>query len=145
LAVTRVELDRMAAHPSGSREPAVTRSVLEDRVIHLPALATVVRPEEDARVGAEIERLWLFGPARLDVPRRVQHLRRGRSVDDVVRRREHRPVARVEGRVEHAPAFKQRAFGLPPAALFIAAEQKEPFSGANECEDADLGPYLDRE
>src|SRR3954454_6838911 len=55
LRVPRGELDRMAGHPARAREPPITRGVLEDAAIHLPALATVVRPEEHAGVTAEIK------------------------------------------------------------------------------------------
>ena len=70
--VAGVELDRMAAHPSGARKPLLARRVLQDAAIDLPGLPTVVRAKQHARVGPQIERPWLLRPARLDVPDGVQ-------------------------------------------------------------------------
>jgi hypothetical protein len=46
--------------------------------------------------------------------------------------------------VVHPPTIKQRALGLPPAAVVIAPEQEEPFACTDEREDADRCTYLGR-
>src|SRR5207244_5521453 len=60
------ELNRVAAHPAGTGLPALPRRVLEQGAIHLPGGTAIVRPEQDAGVGAEPE-LGIL--ARFDVPR----------------------------------------------------------------------------
>jgi len=60
----------------------------------------------------------------------------------VVGRREQRVVTRVDRRVIDPPAVEQRTLDLPPAAVVIAPEKEEPFSRADECEDADRWTYL---
>jgi hypothetical protein len=69
--VAWVELDRVAAHPAGAGQPAVTRRVLENAAVWLPCLAAVVGPKQHAGVRSEVKRPGLVWPARLDVPRRV--------------------------------------------------------------------------
>jgi hypothetical protein len=60
----------------------------------------------------------------------------------VVGRREQRVVTRVDRRVEDPPAVEQRTLDLPQATIVIAPEKEEPFSRADECEDADRWTYL---
>jgi hypothetical protein len=55
----------------------------------------------------------------------------------VVRRGVQRAVARVEYRVVHAPALEQRAFGLPLAAIVVAAQQEQSLACADLCLDDD--------
>jgi hypothetical protein len=97
--------------------------MLEQRLVHVPGLAAVVGSEEDSRVPAEPE---LRVPTGLDVPGRVELqtalLREAellgplprvslvvgtmdrRAVEEVVRRRVQRFVARVDDCVVDAPA-----------------------------------------
>jgi hypothetical protein len=56
--------------------------------------------------------------------------------------REQRVVTRVDRRVVDPPAVEQRTLDLPPAAVVIAPEKKEPFPRADECEDGDRWTYL---
>jgi hypothetical protein len=44
---------------------------------------------------------------------------------------EQRAITRVDRRVVDAPAGKERAVGLPPAAVVIAPEQEKPLGRAD--------------
>src|SRR5207244_386122 len=63
------DLDRVAAHASGARLPALPRRMLDEPRDRLEGRAAVVRPEEHARVAAQPE---LRAEARLEVPGGVQ-------------------------------------------------------------------------
>ena len=61
----------MRAHPACSGV-ALARGGGQDSLVDLPALAGVVRAEEDSRSGAEPDTARLGVAARLDMPRHLQ-------------------------------------------------------------------------
>src|SRR5438270_2166515 len=60
-----MDLDRVRAHPAGAGVPALASLVLDQAHHRFPCFASVVRPEERPRRGAEPDRVAV---TRLDVP-----------------------------------------------------------------------------
>src|SRR6516164_8350385 len=149
----------MTTQPAGAGNPAITCGVLQNATIWLPGFAGIVRAEEKPRIRSEVQRPGLLGKARLDVPGRVHRQPRPpgqadllrarprlatvgrpldrRTIDDMVRRRVERAVARIDRRVVHAPAVEQWAPHLPLTAIIIGFENEEPLARACQGQDAD--------
>ena len=158
LGLVGIQRDRVAAHAAGARVPPIASLVTDDPVHRLPAVASVVRAEENPRRGAQPEPTVLAGPPRLDVPGLLQgqagvlgeaQLLRprpalaavgravdGRSVDVAVRRRVDRPVARVDDGVEDRPPREEGAGELPSVPALVALQEEEPLTRTDEDEDA---------